>query len=96
MIQSGVQQFGFATSSGWTLNAGSGGRAFHSPDIKFNPPFNTPPKIALAISGIEGTQTALRVNLETTDVEADEFNIVISTWNDSLIEQVIVTWIAYD
>jgi hypothetical protein len=97
VIQTRVHQFGYATAPDWNLNTGSGMRRWHSPDIKFQPPFTNPPTIALALSGIEGEQTtSLRVHLDTLDVEADEFNIVISTWDDSVVRQVWVTWIAYD
>ena len=97
MIQTREHQFGYATAPGWTLNTGSGFRQFRSPDIKFNPPFTTPPTVALALSGIDGDRTTnLRVQLEASDVEADEFNVIVTTWDDSLVHQVWVTWIAYD
>lgn len=96
MIQTGMIDYGPQTQ-GWNLGSGTGVRQFVSPDIAFQPPFVTPPRIALAISGLDSEHsTNLRVTVESSDIEADEFNIVIRTWDDSLVYSVVVTWIAYD
>jgi hypothetical protein len=96
MIQTGAVDFNVHTS-GWTLGAGAGDRSFVSPDIPFDPPFGTPPHVAVAISGVDAAQSAnLRLFVETSDVEAGEFNIVVSTWDDTLVFGVRITWIAYD
>jgi H-type lectin domain-containing protein len=96
MIQSGVLDYGPKTD-GWTLGSGSGVRTYVSPDIKFNPAFTAPPRIALALSGLDTEHTTnVRVTLEPADVEADEFNIAVRTWGDSLIYSVLVTWLAFD
>jgi hypothetical protein len=51
----------------------------------------------LALSGIDSEHTTnLRVTVTPYDVEADEFNIMIKTWGDTLIYSVLVTWIAHD
>ena len=96
MIQTGAVEFNVDTN-GWTLGAGEGRRAFVSADIPFDPPFGTPPHVAVAVSGVDAAQSAnLRLFVETSDVEAGEFNIVAYTWDDSLVFGVRVTWIAYD
>jgi hypothetical protein len=62
-----------------------------------DPPFGTPPHVAVAISGVDAEQSAnLRLFVETSDVAANEFNIVVFTWDDTLVFGVRVTWIAYD
>jgi hypothetical protein len=96
MIQTGAAEYGPQTS-GWNLNTGTGERTFLSPDIKFHTLFSTPPNIMLALSGIDSEHTTnLRVTVTPYDVEADEFNIMIKTWGDTLIYSVLVTWIAHD
>jgi hypothetical protein len=96
MIQTGVAEFGPRTQ-GWSLNTGTGLRSFRSPDIGFQPPFPAPPKMALALSGIDSDRaTNLRVIVEPYDVEADEFNILVRTWDDTVLHSVLVTWIACD
>jgi hypothetical protein len=96
MIQTGVIDFGPQTS-GWNLGAGTGQRSFTSQDIGFNPPFGVAPAIALALSGIDSDHaTNLRLTLNPYDVQANEFNIQINTWDDTLLYSVVVTWIAYD
>jgi hypothetical protein len=96
MIQTGVAEFDPQTQ-GWMLNTGTGERSYRSPDIAFQPPFSAPPKIALALSGIDSDRaTNLRVVLEPYDVEAEEFNIVVRTWDDTVLHSVQVTWIACD
>ncbi len=96
MIQTGVARFD-AQMNEWNLNTGTGARTFSTPDIPFQPLFNAPPVIALALSGIDCEHTTnLRVALHPSDVEKEEFNIMISTWDDTILHGVTVTWIAHD
>lgn len=96
MIQTGVARFD-AHMSEWNLNTGTGERSFRTPDIPFQPLFNAPPVIALALSGIDCEHsTNLRVALQPADVENEEFNIIITTWHDTILHGVTVTWIAHD
>jgi hypothetical protein len=97
MILTGVCDFSYVTSPQWDLNVGTGERIFRSPDIPFDPPFVAPPNVALALSGIDSDQaTNLRVEVYPHDVEAGEFNIVVKTWDETVLYGVWITWIAYD
>ena len=96
MIRSGTFQFGTGLP-GWTLNAGAGYRSFVSPDITFPSPFGSPPTVVLALSGLDAEHTAnVRVSLDLAEVESDEFNLRVNTWDDSIIHSVVVTYIAFD
>lgn len=95
MLQMGVFEF-HPQVTGWNLSSGTGPRSFRSPDIKFQPPFSGTPQILLALSGIDSEHTTnLRLTVRPDDVEPDEFNIMVSTWDDSIIYSVMVTWLAF-
>ena len=95
MIQTGIEKL-HSQMPGWQLNAGSGFRTFLSPDIKFAPSFNTTPQVVVAFSGIIAQSNNLQLAVATSDVEADEFNILIQVWDVTLLTEVSVTWIAHD
>jgi len=96
MIQTGVARFD-SQMNDWNLSTGTGVRSFSTPDIAFQPPFSAPPVIALALSGLDCEHsTNLRVALQPSDVENEEFNIIITTWDDTILHGVTVTWIAHD
>jgi hypothetical protein len=96
MMQMGAFEFQ-PQAAGWNLSSGTGPRSFRSPDIKFQLPFNGTPQILLALSGIDSEHTTnLRLTVRPDDVEPDEFNIIVSTWDDSIIHSVMVTWLAFD
>ncbi len=95
MLQTGTVWYG-VDSPGWNLHSGTGERVFRAPDVSFDPPFGTPPKVMLAVAGIDSDQTTnLRVVLEAYDVEPGEFSIRINTWDDTLVYNVWVAWIAH-
>ena len=97
MIQTGLVGLGYSATPGWNLNVGSGERSFISTDVPFDPPFASPPKVALALGGVDsGHDRNLRIILTPHDVDVREFNIRINTWGDTMIFQVWVTWIAFD
>jgi len=97
MIQSGVALFGYLNTRGWNLSTGSGHRTFQPPHIRFDRPFTTPPTIALSLAGIDSLHSAnLRVELQLINVEPDKCKITIITWDNSILYQVWVNWIAYD
>ena len=97
MIQTGVGDYSYVTLPHWNLNTGTGERTFQTPDIPFDPPFPAPPKVALALSGIDSDQaTNLRVEVYPHDVEPGEFNIVVKTWDETVLYGVWITWIAHD
>ena len=94
MIQTGVAYLG-ADMPGWNLNTGTGDRSFRTPDIPFDPPFPAPPKITLALKGID-SEARLGIDVFPDDVEPEEFNIIIKTWSETVLYNVSVTWIAFD
>ena len=82
---------------GWNLHTGTGERSFRTPDIPFDPPFATPPKVMLALKGIDGeVPTKLGIDVFPDDIEPEEFNIIVKTWGDLVLYHVTVTWIAFD
>jgi hypothetical protein len=96
MIKTGMARYGVDLPD-WNLHTGTGDRSFRTPDVSFDSPFDTPPNVVLAVGGIDSAQTAnLRLALEAYDCEPGEFNIRISTWADTLLFNVVVTWIAHD
>jgi len=108
VIQSGTVELSSGTAVGgggtilgaagtWTLNTGSGDRSYRTPDIAFPQPFQQTPVVVLSLAGIDaGNQFNIRVRLAAEDVQADEFNIRVSTWADTVIHAVWVTWVAHD
>jgi hypothetical protein len=97
MIQSGMIHY-HSNSPGWALhNPGAQPKQFVSSDVKFDPPFSSAPTVVLALAGLDADHTTnVRVFLEAFDVEADEFNIRVQSWDDTMIHGVWVTWIAHD
>lgn len=104
MIQTGSLDLNAGTFSDpgvtgdvWSLHEGSGPRKFKTQDIPFSPPFATKPRVLLALAGLDAdAQFNTRVTLKVEDVEPEEFNVVVSTWDDTLIYGVRVSWLAYD
>jgi hypothetical protein len=81
----------------WKLNQGEGERSFVSPDISFGGHFGFPARLVLALAGVDAdAQFNLRLRLTVHDVEAEEFNIGVHTWGDSIIYNVFVAWMAFD
>ncbi len=87
----------------WTLNAGTGERSYLSPDIAYAPPwmgpgqpFSSPPNVVVSLAGLEITGSLSRVRLSVENVQAEEFNIRVNTWDDSTFDGVWVTWVAHD
>lgn len=94
-MQTGTFNFSQTTDpSEWRLNIGTGERRFHK-TIKFPEPFNTPPRVAVALTGIDSSSsTNLRISIEAQDIEAQEFDVVVNTWADTVIYGVFGAWIA--
>ena len=96
MMQTGDAYLGMEMP-GWTLHTGTEDRSFRTPDIAFDPPFQTPPKVVLAIKGFDGEiPTKLGIEISPEDIEPEEFNIRIKTWGDLVLYHVTITWIAFD
>jgi hypothetical protein len=85
------------TAGNWTLNSGQGQRTFKTWDIQFPQPFTQTPTVRVSLAGIDADgQFNTRLQLTTEDVQADEFNIRVTTWDDSIVYAVWVSWIAHD
>jgi H-type lectin domain len=74
-MRTGTFNFSYQTNpSDWRLNSGTGHRKFHA-TIKFPEPFAAPPQVAVALTGVDASNTTnLRVWIEAGDIETHEFD----------------------
>lgn len=78
----------------WRLSSGTGDRTFRA-TIKFPEPFTGPPKLAVALTGVDFSNSAgSRIMIGAEDIEAHEFDLVVNTWDDTVIHGVSGVWIA--
>jgi hypothetical protein len=93
-IQTGERYNGYLENSDWTLRTGTGERTYRTV-VKFDSPFQVPPKISLALRGqdVEAT-TNNRLVLIAENITVDSFDIVYQTWGDTVIYGVWATWTA--
>ena len=78
----------------WNLSSLTGPRTFRV-TIKFPQPFGGPPQLAVALTGSDAANTAnLRIWIGTEDIEVGEFDLVVNTWDDTLIYGISGVWIA--
>jgi hypothetical protein len=94
-MQTGAFHFDEVTNATeWRLSSGTGDRKFRT-TIKFPEPFPSPPKLAVALTGVDSANSAnLRLWIGAEDIEAHEFDLVVNTWADTLIYGVNGVWIA--
>jgi hypothetical protein len=94
-VQTGTFFYGYETNpSEWNLDKGIGRRSFDA-EIKFPQPFTTPPTVMIALSGLDASNGAgTRVAVASSDVTQLDFEVVATTWADSVVAQVWGTWIA--
>ena len=80
--------------SEWRLGSGTGHRIFRA-TIKFPEAFPVAPRLAVALTGVNSSNTTnLRVGIEAQDIEMQEFDLVVNTWDDTLIFGITGVWIA--
>ena len=80
--------------SEWRLGSGTGHRIFRA-TIKFPEAFPVAPRLAVALTGVDSSNTTnLRVGIEAQDIEMQEFDLVVNTWDDTLIFGITGVWIA--
>jgi hypothetical protein len=92
-IQTGESSNGYLGTD-WTLSTGTGERAYRTV-VKFDSPFQVPPKISLALRGQDvGTATGIRLVLIAENITVDSFDLVYKTWADTVIYSVWATWTA--
>ena len=85
-MQTGTFHFDEATNpSQWRLSSGTGERDFRA-TIKFPEAFTSPPKLAVALTGVDFSNSAgSRIMIYAEDIETHEFDLVIHTWADTQI-----------
>jgi hypothetical protein len=93
-IQTGETFNGYIVNSDWRLHIGSGERTYTTA-VRFDKPFQVPPKVSLALSGqdVDATKNN-RIQVRATDITVDGFNLVYITWWDSIIYSIWTTWTA--
>jgi H-type lectin domain len=94
-MRTGTFNFSKTTNpTNWNLYSGTGDRTFRA-TIKFPEPFETAPKIAVALTGLDASNAAnTRVWIAAEDVENHEFDVVVNTWSDTLLYGINGVWIA--
>ena len=94
-MQTGTFHFDEVTNrSQWGLSGGTGERDFRT-TIKFPEAFPSPPKLAVALTGVDFSNSAgSRIMIYAEDIEAHEFDLVVHTWADTQIFGVSGVWIA--
>jgi hypothetical protein len=94
-MQTGTFHFDMVTNpSDWRLNSGTGERDFRA-TIKFPEPFTSPPKLAVALTGVDLSNFAnSRIEIYAEDIEAGEFDLIVHTWWDTQVFGVSGVWIA--
>ncbi|KAF8457857.1 hypothetical protein BDZ91DRAFT_743841 [Kalaharituber pfeilii] len=64
--------------------------------VRFQKPYHATPTVAAWICGMDmGKDANLRLRIAATDVTAQGFNISIYSWSDTIVDSVIVSWVAY-
>ena len=77
---------------------GTGERSYVSPDIPYAPTqkFSSTPKVTVSLAGMDMTGGLPRLRLGVQHVQAEEFNIRVTTFEDTTFNEVWVTWAAHD
>jgi hypothetical protein len=93
-IQAGETNNGYGDNQDWRLHIGSGQRTYTTA-VKFNSPFQEPPKVSVALSGqdIGGTKNN-RILVIARDITVNGFNLVYITWEDSIVYGIWTSWTA--
>ena len=92
-IQTGEKHNG-EMNSDWRLHIGIGERTYTTA-VRFDSPFQAPPKVAVALSGQDvGGQKNNRIQLIARDITVNGFNLVYKTWWDTAVYNVWATWTA--
>jgi hypothetical protein len=93
-IQTGETVNGYGVNPDWGLHIGSGERTYTTA-VRFDKPFQVPPKVSLALSGqdVDATKNN-RIQVRARDITVDGFNLVYITWWDSIVYSIWTTWTA--
>lgn len=95
-LLSGVEKLG-SDLEGWTLDDIEGidaDRQFRSP-VKFDRPFSAPPVVHIGIVGFDiSERDAARLEASVRNITTRGFEIVLSTWLNTRLWRVNVSWLA--
>jgi hypothetical protein len=93
-IQTGESSNGYLENPNWVLSTGTGVRTYRVA-VTFNSPFPVAPQVSLALRGldVDGVNNN-RVNLTSENITVNGFDIVYTTWGDTVIYGIWATWIA--
>jgi H-type lectin domain len=77
------------------LGAGTGHRYDHR-HVSFGHKFSAPPRVMVAMSGLDagGETTSIRVETYVTAVDETGFDVKVATWENSRVYGLHVNWIA--
>jgi hypothetical protein len=63
--------------------------------ITFSDPFGAPPGVVASISALDGSNQAnMRVAVECVGISATQFTAKVTTWFDTKLALVNITWVA--
>ena len=95
-IQSGTAYVEFPWQKHY-MNNSTGDRSFVK-HIKFDEQYETIPQVMASISGLDaGNEKAvtIRINVNVENINTSGFDLRISTWLDSMIFSVKISWISF-
>jgi H-type lectin domain len=85
---------GDSASSKWPLYSGIGERSYTTA-VKFDSPFRVPPKVSVALSGLEVDEsTNTRIHVVAENITVDGFDLVYKTWSNTVLCRAWATWTA--
>ncbi len=94
-IQSGSVQL-FSHYQGGEMWTGKGRRVLLR-RIAFDKPFRHTPHVMVAINGLDASNTQnTRVLVELQETFEDHFDVHVSTWAETRLASVTISWIAID
>jgi len=95
-LLSGIEKLG-STREGWTLDQTQGitaDRHFRT-KVKFDRPFRVPPVVHIGIVGFDiSEQDAARLEASVEKITTGGFELVLSTWLNTQLWRVNVSWLA--
>lgn len=92
-LQSGEVAVDYS-SAGWTLAEGTGERTFTRP-VPFPTEFAKVPSVMISLRGVDDSTPRDRVEVRVSGVDTKGFVLFVRTWQDSLVNGVTVSWLAY-
>jgi hypothetical protein len=93
-IQTGEKSAGYQENLDWTLLTGIGRRTYRSA-VTFDSPFLVAPEVSLALSGLDiAKEYNNRVRVTVENITVNGFDIVYTTWADTIVYGVWTTWTA--